>query len=135
MADLTLAGPNYSSVAVSDANPVPVPGGALIDVTLSLDTSAYASGDVLADTQEIANAMRVIDGTAILESLILLDEDDQGVALDLYFFNANVAMGTENSAPSISDANARNLLGKVAGATGDYTDLGGVKVVCLRNRT
>ena len=97
MADLTLAGPNYSSVAVSDANPVPVPGGALIDVTLSLDTSAYASGDVLADTQEIANAMRVIDGTAILESLILLDEDDQGVALDLYFFNANVAMATELS--------------------------------------
>ena len=34
----------------------------VLDVTLSLDTNAYSDGDVLAATQEIANAVRVPGG-------------------------------------------------------------------------
>lgn len=99
-----------------------------VDVTLTTDTSAYASGDVVADTQVIANACRAVNQPAILQSVMLVDKADQGAALDLHFFSANVSMGTENSAPSISDANALNYLGKIAIATDDYTDLTGCKV-------
>jgi len=104
-----------------------------IDVTLSLDTSAYTSGDVLADTQVVTNAMRVNDGLGILQSVVAVDEDDQGAAFDLHFFSANSSLGTENAAPSIADADARNWLGKVAIATGDWADLGGVRVACIAN--
>ena len=31
-------------------------------LTLSLDTSAYANNDLLADTQELTNAVKVNDG-------------------------------------------------------------------------
>lgn len=99
-----------------------------VDVTLSLDTSAYTAGDVLADTQVVTNAFRVPDGTSILQSVVLIDEDDQGAAFDLHFLSANNSLGTENGAPNISDANARDYLGKVAIATGDWADLGGVRV-------
>lgn len=102
-----------------------------VDVTLSLDTVAYASGDVLADTQVVTNAMRAADGLGILRSIALVDEDDQGVAFDLYFFSANVSLGTENAAPNISDADARNFLGIVAIATTDWKDLGGVRVAYI----
>lgn len=105
----------------------------LADVTLSLDTSAYASGDLLADTQVASGFFDSVDGTAILQSLTVIDEDDQKVAFYVYFLSSNVTMGTENAAPSISDANARNILGFVSVGTSDYQDLGGVSVANIRN--
>lgn len=108
---------------------------ALIDVTLSLDTSVYASGDLLADTQEIVGAVSTKGGSALLHSVTVLDEDDQGVAFDLHFLQNSTSLGTENSAPSITDANARsNFMCRVPIATGDYTDIGGFRVATVGNQ-
>lgn len=104
----------------------------VFEVTLSLDTSQYADGDVLADTQEVTHFFLAKNGTRKLVSVALLDEDDQGIALDLVFASANVSLGTENSAPDISDANARSLLGALRVATTDYIDLGGSRLATLR---
>lgn len=101
----------------------------VIDVTASLDTSAYTSGDVLFDTQSVSSVGRVNAGVVVLQSLFVLDEDDQGAAMDIYFLDANNSLGTENSAPNISDANARNILGHVSIAAADYKDLGGCKIL------
>jgi len=98
-------------------------------ITFSLDTSAYANGDVLADTQILNSALRVTDGTGVIVSIVLNDEDDQGAAMDIVFLSANQSLGSENSAPSISDANARsNILGIVNIAAIDWIDFGGVRV-------
>lgn len=104
----------------------------VIDVTLSLDTSIYASGDVLADTQAVAGAGRANDMGGVLQSLTIIDKDDQGAALDVWLLSANQSMGSENSAPSISDANAANILGRISVGTGDYYDLGGVRVAAIQ---
>lgn len=104
----------------------------VVSVALSLDTSAYASGDLLADTQSFTG-VRVNGGRAALQSLTVIDEDDQGVAFTVYFLSANNTFGSENSAPSISDASARDILGWVDVTTADYKDLGGVKVACVKN--
>lgn len=119
---------------VGTAAPLPVaPSVLIVDVTLSLDTSAYTAGDVLADTQIVTGALRLLDGYGMLQSVVLIDEDDQGAALDLYFFSANRSLGAENGAPDISDANARDCLGCVAVGTADYKDLGGVKIATLKD--
>lgn len=107
--------------------------GDLIDVTLSLDTSAYADGDVMADTQTVSNAVRVNGGRAILQSIQVLDEDDIGQTMDIIFLSANNSLGTENAAPSISDANARDILGRVRIDTADFIDLGGCKICTKLN--
>lgn len=104
-----------------------------VDVTLSLDTSAYISGDVMADTQVVTNAMRVADGTGILQSIMVIDEDDQGIAFDLVFLSANNTIGTENAAVSMTDAHARDILGVVSIASGDYVDLINSKVASKVN--
>lgn len=101
---------------------------AYIDITLTTDTAIYASGDVLADTQPIANAMRLNNGTGILQSVHLLDEDDQGLALDLIFLSANNTLGTENATVTITDVLARDILGSISFATVDYIDLGGCRI-------
>lgn len=106
--------------------------GDVITVTLSVDTSIYADGDVLADTQTITDAMRIAGGHGVLQSLQLVDPDDQGQPMDLYFFSVTHSLGTENLAPSISDANAIDIFGPVPIASGDYRDLGGCKVASVR---
>lgn len=105
----------------------------IISVTLTLDTSAYASGDLLADTQEITNYVSIAGTSSYLQSLTVVDEDDQKVAFDVYFLSSNVTMGTENSAPSISDANARSIQGYVSVGTADYKDIGGVSIASIKN--
>lgn len=99
----------------------------VFDVTLSLDTSIFASGDVIADTQACSNIMPVAGGACRLDSLIVNDEDDQGTAIDVLFYSSVVSLGTENAGPSITDANQRVYLGKVSVAAGDFADLGGVR--------
>lgn len=115
--------------AAKQPTPVIVRGiGAVLDVTLSLDTNAYAAGDVLAATQSVTSAFAVDGGIALLQTLHVLDEDDQAAGFDLIFFDANVALGTENSAPDITDANARNIIGMVSVSAGDYIDIGGSRI-------
>lgn len=103
----------------------------IVDVTLSLDTSAYGSGDLLADTQVATNALGHDFRAGIIATATIIDKDDQGAAFDIYILDANVTMGTENSAPGISDANAASIMGKIPVATSDYTDLGGAKVAFI----
>jgi hypothetical protein len=100
----------------------------LIDVTLVSDTAILADGDVICDTAEIPNVSEWSNRGVILDSIVLLDEDDQGIALDLVFLRADVAIGAKNAAPNVSDGNARNIIGFVSVATGDYIDLGGARV-------
>lgn len=104
-----------------------------VDVTLSVDTAIYAADDPLADTQVVTSAMRVADAVGALKSIILLDEDDLGIAMDLIFLSSSASLGTENSAPSVTDANARKILGHVNIATGDYIDLGGCRIATKRD--
>lgn len=94
------------------------------DLTLSLDTSAYANNDVLADTQVITEAFRTVDGTGQIRSIAVLDEDDQtAYTFNMLFLDSSASIGTENSAFSITDANARSILGAVSFATADSIDL------------
>lgn len=117
----------------TDGSSIVVGNSGVVAVTLSLDTSAYGAGDLLADTQEVANAMRVAAGTGGIHSIVLNDKDDQGAELYLVFLSANVSLGTENQAPSITDANADNILGIVPVYTSDWVDLGGCRVATLTN--
>lgn len=115
---------------IAQTNPSIVVGrSSIVDVTLSLDTSAYTAGDVLAATQVVTNAMRVNNGTGVLQSITVIDQDDQKAPMLIFLLSANVSIGTENSAPSISDADAVSILGPpISISSSDYIDLGGVSV-------
>ena len=94
----------------------------IVEVALSLDTGAYADGDLLADTQEIADAC-FEHSTCTLQSIRLLDISDQAGALDILILRSNEDMGTENSAFAPSDAAAGEILTAVSFTAGDYVDL------------
>jgi len=98
-------------------------------VTLSTDTSAYANGDLLADTQSIDAFFKDVDGTGLIQSVALIDTDDQTLySFSVWFLDGSGSLGTENSAPSATDAVCLTVLAKVDFATTDGLDLGGSKV-------
>jgi hypothetical protein len=100
----------------------------VVTLTFSTDTSAYASGDLIADSQELANAVRLPAECSALQSIQLLDKADQKVELYIVFINADQSLGSENSAPNITDANSEKIIGWVKIATTDYLDVGGASV-------
>lgn len=105
----------------------------VVTVTPTCDTNAYASGDLIFDSTEIANAVRANGGQAILESVTIIDKADQGVAFTLLLANAATDFGTLNTAPDADDAECATVVGWVPVATSDYVDLGAAKVACIRN--
>jgi hypothetical protein len=98
----------------------------VFDVTLTLDTSQYATGDALADTQEIAACMNNAGGGGSWTSCQVIDKDDQGANMKVYLFGGTVTFGTENSAVSISDADLAECLGYAS--VDAWEDLGGVQL-------
>lgn len=126
-------GADGSATDISSANPMPITTrGKYVDVTLSsLETSALADGDVMCSTTEVTGAFSANDGTGVIQSIQVLDEDDEGAPFDLVFLSANQSLGTANSAPSISDANARDILGRVRVNSSDFIDIGGCRIATL----
>jgi hypothetical protein len=103
----------------------------VIDLVLSLDTAQYASGDVLADTQELADAMRTAGGTGIIHSIVVQDDDDQAGALDIIILDSNTSIGTENDAVTMADND--NILGSVEVTAADYIDMANSQHACKTN--
>lgn len=94
----------------------------LIDVTLTTDDEAHGNNDVIAQSIEIPNAVAVEGGSAIIQSIMILDEDDEAPSIDLIFQTDNTALASdEGEIVNISDENARDILGFVN--VSNYTDL------------
>lgn len=95
----------------------------VIDVAPVTDTSIYASGDV-------AFVPILVPGYGLrsgmprkLQTVVILDQAAQGVALDLVFTQGSVTLGTINAAVSISDADAAKIVGIVSVVAADYSAL------------
>ena len=85
----------------------------LITVTPTCDASGTGSNDVLFDYIEIPNAVAINGGSAIIQSITIIDDDNQGTSLDLVFQTDNTSLGTIDSAVSIDSGNEDDILGFV----------------------
>ncbi len=99
-----------------------------VGIVPTLDVVAYTAGDVLFLETELADAARISSGTMILHSVKVIDLDDQGIEMDIHFFDRAVTFGAKNGVPSISDADVAYWEGKINVPSGSYDDLGGAKV-------
>lgn len=104
-----------------------------VTVSMTTPTDAQDAGDVVAATQIVAACTPGNDLNAILQSVCVIDTDDQKALLTLVFFSANTALGTEDSAPDIDDTEALTVLGTVQIVAADYIDLGGASIANIKN--
>ena len=105
----------------------------IVDVPIVVDTAIYAAADVLFIPQLISNLFREKDFPAILQSLVLTDENNQGAAFDMYFLDSNVSFGALNAPAAPAAASIRTVLGKLSVLTTDYKTVGAMKVATLNN--
>lgn len=119
-----------SSSPVTVLNPLPVGQIIqLIQVTPTLDTSAYSSGDLLCDVTTITGAALATGGLCELVSVTIVDQDDQTAsAYTIYVTNLSTSWGTFNVAPAPADATALGIQAIIPIASGDWLDLGGFKI-------
>lgn len=103
----------------------------IVSVALTMTAGSGDDGSIVADMTAVASAARVNAGFCILESLVLLDKDDVGGAVWVLFASKSTTLGTKNSAPSISDANAEYIYAAVKIEATDYVDVGGAKIATL----
>ena len=105
----------------------------LVEATPPLDTNIYASGDVLFIPVALSFAS-ANGGRGLLHSVVIIDKDDQGQALDLVFLrDTTTTFGTINGAVGIDDTDAGQILGIVSISSSDFIDLGGCKIATLPN--
>lgn len=103
-------------------------------ITMTTDTAAYASGDLIADTQQYDAFFRKSDGTGVINTITVTEKDAQGAAYYIIFHRTSTSMGTENSAPNITDANlVAGIQHIVTVATTDFVTVSGTKIATLKN--
>lgn len=92
---------------------------------LTTATTAYTAGDVLGAGWTIPNAAKASAGSGRIIGCTLLDYADIVTSVILYFFQGSVTFGTDNAAPSISDADSLKCVGT---QPLNLVDLGGVRM-------
>ncbi len=92
------------------------------DVVPVLDTSILADNDVFFVPIEVP---QVFDKglPRMLQSVVVVDGDDQATEFDLIFSNATITLGTLNAGVTVSDADAAKIIGRVSMLTTDAVDL------------
>ena len=103
----------------------------VVTVILSLHTDANVVNDVLAATQVVAGAVRVNDGTGVIQSIVIQDDDDNKGDFDLIFFDANTSVGSESAVCSMADNDT--ILGIQEVVEADYVDMINSQVANFNN--
>lgn len=101
--------------------------------TPTLDTSAYADGDLMANPEIVSGA--VPDGSEgiTITDLVVFDKSDQGLAFDIYVTTDSTSWGTLRDAVSLTDAKADDIVGKISVVSGDFDDFVNAKVAFIHD--
>lgn len=105
----------------------------VVTITPTVAAEAHSAGDLLFDSTAIENAVRTNGGTAIVQSITIVDIGDQKPSIHLLFANAATDFGAPGGAPDPDDNEAATVIGVVEVDTADYIDLGGASVVTVSN--
>ena len=93
----------------------PAPAQVRLQVTPTIDSLVYASGDSLCGLMTISNAVRISGGSGIIQSITVLDNTQaQRAAMDILFFDRSVTVAAANAALAMSDADMAFCLGVVS---------------------
>jgi hypothetical protein len=106
------------------ANPITT-NSKIVEVTPTLDTNAYASGDRLGSVMTISGAVRRTGLEAFLCDVVVVDKAKQSQSIDILFFKSSPTVASsDNAAIDISDAEMGDkFIGRVSVLTTDYTAL------------
>lgn len=114
-------------------NSFPQVGGItkLIDSGISVDTSQYADLDVIDSVIALPKSVRKKAGSGVIQSLVVVDSDNQAADLDIYFFDDTFTTAADNAAWSPSYADMQKLIGVVNMRT--YSTINSIAYSVVKN--
>lgn len=95
---------------------------------LTAAATAYTLGDTLGTGWTFTSMARSAGGIGRITGVRVYDKADVVTSITLYLYSVSVTFGTDNSAPSISDADQANF---IAAISLGFTDLGASRVASL----
>jgi hypothetical protein len=106
-----------------------------VSATPTVDTSAYASGDLIGAKITLANAVQVAAGSGELLSLVLSDLANQKSDIDVVLFDSDPSTTTftDQAALDIDDADLVKVIGVISIAAADYVSFVDNAVATLRD--
>lgn len=109
--------------------------GQLIEVTPTVDTSAYTSGDHLGSLMTIEGVNAGGAHLGVLEGVVIVDKAKQSSAINILLFDESPTIASsDNGTVNISDAEmADKSIGHIAIAAADYVALSANSVACKRD--
>lgn len=105
-----------------------------ISITPTVSASpAYTAGDAIGGKQTLTSAMRTSGGTAILESITLIDKANQSSALEILIFDSDpsAATITDNTA-FVFSTDISKLIARISVATSDYVSINSTAIAQLK---
>jgi hypothetical protein len=113
-----------------------------VNPTITTGAAVYTAGDVVGGIQTLTSAVRTAGrananntsatdaGTAVLQSITVVDAGAQTIAYDIVFFSASpdASTTTDGSALSIAAADISKILGIVGISSTDYSTEGGIAI-------
>lgn len=111
-------------------------GISIVRPTLAVDTNIYAALDIIGGQLTLTDAMRISDGTGVLHSISITDDDNEKAAFDILLFHSSLAgTVTDNGAFAHNSADPAKFLGRVQVLASDYVTVvtGSLAVANLRS--
>lgn len=118
------------------SNDVQITGSTYVcESTPTIDTAAYASGDLIGDKIELTNAARTAAGSGIIQSISIIDDDGEEAAMDVLFFDTDPTNTTftDNDPVDIDEADLENYIGHASVASADYSSFASNSAASVQN--
>jgi len=107
-------------------------GGLSISQTPTITAGAYSAKDCVGGLLTFANAARKSGGKGIINTVTIIDNDDEGAGLELWLFNADPTVQADNAPMDFSDANMLKCVGVISISSANYYSLADNGATCLR---
>ena len=106
-----------------------------IAVTLGIDTGAYQAADNIGGKLTFANAARETGGCGRIQTVVVVDQDNEKTEKDIFFFHTDPSNSTitNNAALDIADADLLTCVGYVNVPAAAYKSLNDNAVAIVSN--
>ncbi len=95
-----------------------------IAVTPAVTAGIYAANDCVGGVLEFANASRLADGGGIIKDLIVVDDNGQDAAMELWLFNQTFTSPGDNAPWAATEIDLHNLVAIIVSTDGTWFDGG-----------
>ena len=106
--------------------------GKSIAQTPVISVGAYTAKDAVGGLLTFANAAVVPGGKGVINTVTIIDHDDEKAALELWLFSEDPTVAVDKDPMDFTDALLLKCVGVVPIATTDYFSLADNGVACLR---